>query len=269
MKESIFERIIGRLLEHTGSKKYDTGLVMSGGAARGFAHVGVFKALEENQINIDIVSGVSAGSIAGSFYCDGFSPEEIFDIFEKNKVFDLVKLRFSRKGLLSTSGLRKVLKNNLRTKKMEDLPKPLVINATNIEEGITTYFTEGNLVDIVVASCSIPVVFEPAKINNVTYVDGGVTNNFPIEPLEDKCKRIIGVHINPTAPYDPQQGIGQIALNSFHLGIASDVSSKSQRISDFIEPPGLEKFSYYDIKKGREMFDLGYNEAMKVLSRKN
>ena len=189
-----------KIRQRNGGKKYSTGLVLSGGAARGFAHLGVIQALHERSIKPDIVSGVSAGSIVGSFYCDGFEPEEIFEIFRKNKIFKLVRLMFRRHGLLSISGLRKVLEKNLRTTRLEDLQKPLVITATNIENAKTSYFIEGNITDLVIASSSIPVLFNPPQIDGITYIDGGVTNNFPLEPLEKNCRHLIGVHVNPVAP---------------------------------------------------------------------
>lgn len=265
MSETAVSKIIGILFENVKSKKYDTGLVLSGGAARGFAHAGVIKAMEEKKIEADIVSGVSAGSIVGSFYCDGYTSEEILEIFIKNKVFELVKLRFNKQGLLSISGLKKVLSNNLRTKRIEDLPKPLIITTTNIEEGITTYFTEGDLVETVLASCSIPMLFIPTKIDGVTYVDGGVTNNFPVEPLVGKCKKLIGSNVNSIGPFNPKKGILHLAMHTFHIGIASGIEIDREKLDYYIEPKGLKDFTYYDIKRGKEMFDIGYKEATKVL----
>jgi NTE family protein len=244
---------------------FDTGLILSGGAARGFVHARVIKALEEKSIFADIISEVSAGSIVGSFYCDGFEPEVIFEIFKDNKVFKIVKLTLKNQGLLNINGLREILKKNLRTERLEDLKKPLIIAATNVEEAKTTYFTEGNLVDLVVASSSIPVLFSPAKIDGVTYVDGGVTNNFPLEPLEGKCKKLIGVHANPIGNYDPTRGILHMAINTVHISIASVVEEKRKKLDYFIEPEKLTNYTYYDIKRGREMFDIGYEKAMEVL----
>jgi NTE family protein len=268
MSETAVSRVIGLLFDNLNKKKYNTGLVLSGGAARGFAHGGAIKAMEELGKEADIVSGVSAGSIVGSFYCDGYSAEEILEIFIKNKVFELVKLKFYKQGLLSTSGLKNVLKNNLRTKRIEDLPKPLVITATNIEEGITTYFTEGDLVETVLASCSIPVLFIPTKINGVTFVDGGVTNNFPIEPLEGKCNEMIGVNVNSLGPFDPNKGVLHMALHTFHVSIASGIEIDKKKLDYFIDPKDLKEFTYYDIKHGKDMYDIGYKEAMKVFSDK-
>jgi NTE family protein len=267
MSETAVHKVIGLLFDGLKSEKYDIGLVLSGGAARGFAHGGVLKAMEEKSLHADIVSGVSAGSIVGSFYCDGYSAEEILEIFVKNKVFELVKLRFNKKGILNISGLKKVLKNNLRTKRIEDLPTPLVITATNIEEGITSYFTEGDLVDTVLASCSIPILFVPTLINNINYIDGGVTNNFPVEPLEGICKKLIGCNVNTIGPFNPKKGIMHMAMHTFHISIASGIEIDKEKIDYFIEPEKLKDYSYYNIKYGKEMYQIGYDEAMKVFNK--
>lgn len=246
-------------------KEYDVGLVLSGGAARGFAHLGVFKALREYGIKPGIVSGVSAGSIAGSFLCDGFEPEEVLELFKDNKIFRFVRLEFNKQGLLNISGLRSLLKKTLRTKNIEDLPIPLIITAVNIKDGTIKYFDQGDLVNAVIASSSIPVIFKPINIDGENYIDGGVNNNFPVEPIQDLCKSIIGVHVNPIGKYNPKRGVLHLALRSFHLSISSELSSKRKLISHYIEPLGLRDFSYYDIEGKMKMFNLGYEEARKVL----
>ena len=265
MSKNAIEKIADRLGGSKSEKEFKTGLVLSGGAARGFAHVGVIKALHEAGIKPDIVSGVSAGSIVGAFYCDGFEPEEIFEIFENNKIFELVKVDFDNQGLLNINGLKDLLKKNLRTKRIEKLDKPLIITATNMEEGRTVFFAEGDLVDLVLASSSIPVLFSPTMINGVTFVDGGVTNNFPLEPLEGKCENLLGVHVNPIGHYDPEKGLAHLAVNAFHLSIASGIDLKKKKLDLFIEPEKLKDFTYYDIKRSKEMFDIGYQKAKEVL----
>ncbi|TFH36308.1 MAG: patatin [Bacteroidia bacterium] len=249
------------------SMKYNTGLVLSGGAARGFAHLGVFKALREKGITAGIVSGVSAGAIAGAFYCDGFEPEEVLELFNNTKIFRFVKLEFNKQGLMNISGLTRVLKNNLRTKSIEDLRKPLVITITNLMEGTTRYITQGDLVNAVVASSSIPVIFKPVIIDGDAYIDGGIKNNLPIEPIQGLCRNLIGVHVNPVGMYNPEKGLIHLALRSFHLSVASGIPGKVKQLTCFIEPSGLAKYSYYDIEGRYKMFDLGYEEAMKVLAK--
>lgn len=262
---NLIGNIIDKLKLPGGGKNYKTGLVLSGGAARGFAHLGVLKALREAGINPDIVSGVSAGAIVGAFYCDGFEPEEIMELFNNSKIFRFVKLEFNKQGLLNISGLRKVLRNNLRTRNIEDLPRTLIISATDINEGNTRYFTEGEIVSAVIASSSIPLIFKPVIIDGHTYVDGGIRNNLPVEPLLDICDELIGVHVNPIGRYNPRRGMVHMALRSFHLSVASGISNKRKSLTHFIEPAGLTGFSYYDIEGKDKMFELGYKEALRVL----
>ncbi|MEZ5000659.1 MAG: patatin-like phospholipase family protein [Bacteroidales bacterium] len=250
-------------------KDYDLGLVLSGGAARGFAHLGVFRALREKGINPGIVSGVSAGSIAGAFYCDGFEPEEVLELFNTTRIFRFVRLELNKQGLLNISGLRSVLKKNLRTKNIEDLKKPLIITVSDIMKGTPVYFDRGDLVNAVIASSSIPVIFKPVNIEGRTFVDGGINNNFPVEPLKDLCREMIGVHVNPVGNYNPRKGLVYMALRSFHLSVASGIEEKKQFLKYFIEPEGLSRFSYYDIDGKDEMFNLGYIETLKVLGEKN
>lgn len=249
-----------------GKHSFDVGAVLSGGAARGFVHLGVLKALAERSLAPGIISGVSAGAIVGSFYCDGFEPEETCEIFRKERIFEFIKLRFKRYGIFSIEGLRDVLKKNLRSKRIEDLQKPLIVVTTNLDKGVTTYFTEGELLDRVLASASLPVLFHPTIIEGNNYVDGGVTNNFPLEPIEGLCKTLVGVHANPPAPYDPKKGLLHLATNTFHLAVKSDTETKRNRLNYFIEPNTLKKYGYFDVRHGKEMFDIGYREAMKVLT---
>ncbi|MBN2612150.1 MAG: patatin-like phospholipase family protein [Bacteroidales bacterium] len=249
-------------------KKYKTGLVLSGGAARGFAHLGVLKALDELKIKPGIISGVSAGAIAGAFYADGHKPEDILKILTQKKVFDYFKITIPRKGLFKVSGLLEVLEKNLKAKNIEDLKIPLIITVTNMGKGIPEYIGNGNLAEIIIASSSIPVLFETQKINGSYYADGGIMDNLPVNPVLKKCKRLIGVHVNPVGVLETINGLGQAAERSFHLAIAAEIDKKKDLFDYFIEPAKLKKYGFFDIKKGAEIFEIGYSEAMKMLSKK-
>ncbi len=247
-------------------KKYNTGIVLSGGAVRGFAHLGAIQALHEAGINPDIISGVSAGSIVGAFYADGYEPEEILDVFEQKKFYDLVRVLFRNYGLLDISGLKKLLKSNLNARKFKDLKKPLFVAATNIKTGAVEYFNEGDVVDIVTASSSIPVLFKPQKIDKKIYVDGGLTNNLPIEPLSKDCKKLIGINVNPLEEDPKLDGIRDIAIRSFHISIAAAVTNKKELFDTYIEPQKLRKYGYFNVKDGKALFKIGYEATKEALS---
>lgn len=248
-------------------KKTVTGLALSGGAVRGFAHLGVLKALDEHKVAIDRVAGTSAGSLAGTFYLDGFDPDEILDIFTAKKLYELLFLSVPRSGLLRTDGLKKLLKKYLKAKKLEDLDKPMIITATDFAEGKVKYFEKGPLIDILLASTGIPVLFEVIKIDSQAYIDGGVMDNLPVEPLRKKCDKIIGVHVNPLGKKTKVNSPMQVAERAFHLAIASEIERKKEIIDVFIEPEKLIKFGMFDMKKAEEIFKIGYEEADKVLKK--
>jgi len=125
--------------------KYKTGLVLSGGGSRGFAHLGAIKALAEKGIKPDIISGTSAGTVAGSLIADGHSPEEIFEQQTQKKFLAYTNFNYFRKGLLNFKNLRKVLAEVYTVKNIEDLQIPFYACAANLNEGKAEYFNSGNL----------------------------------------------------------------------------------------------------------------------------
>ena len=245
---------------------YNTGIVLSGGAVRGFAHLGVLKALHEAKVFPEVISGVSAGSIVGAFYADGYDPDEILEIFEKKKFYELVSIDFKSLGLLDIKGLKRLLKDNLKAKSFDKLQKPLYVAATNLSTGIIEYFNSGSIVDKVLASSSIPVLFKPQKINENIYVDGGLTNNLPIEPIKKKCKKLIGVNVNPLEENPDLSGLKNIAIHSFHISIASSVNDKKDSFDVYIEPQELRKYGYFNVKESKALFEIGYKSAKKAIN---
>ena len=166
--------------------KYKTGLVLSGGGARGMAHIGALDALGRNNWEIDIISGVSAGAIIGSLYAAGHSPSAILELMKEKNIFDYTSLKPGSGGLLSLSGMKKLLKDNLPGR-FEDLKIPLVVAVTNLNKGRIEYIREGDPAEAVVASASIPVLFAPQPFNGQLYADGGVFDNLPASPIRKQA----------------------------------------------------------------------------------
>jgi NTE family protein len=244
---------------------YSTGLILSGGAVRGFAHIGILQALNEHHIFPDIISSVSAGSIVSSFYADGYSPGDIRSLFRSKKIFEIIHLASPKQSLFDIRRLKKILDEHLRSKYMQDLQIPLFITATNYNTGKPEYFHSGKLSERIIASSSIPVLFKPQKIGQYYYIDGGITNNFPIEPLLGKCDRLIGAHVSPVGLDGEPQGLSHIALRSFHLSIASALEDKKRKLDLFIEPMALQSYRLLDIKAADEIFEVGYTFANNLL----
>ncbi|HPD64857.1 MAG TPA: patatin-like phospholipase family protein [Bacteroidia bacterium] len=245
-------------------KKHEWGIALSGGAARGFAHLGVLKFIEEQNIFPGIVAGTSAGSIAGAFYADGYSPDETFEIFSHTKIMDFLDISLPKKGLLKKDGLKKILEGHLRAKTFEELKKPLYICVTDLNNARAEYLNQGNLIEAVLASCAIPVIFEPLIRNDVIYVDGGVVNNLPVEPIRPLCNRLIAVNVNPLTFQKEISGVVSILVRSFLMAASKDIASKKSQADIYIETTKISKFAYYEIKKGKEMFEIGYKAAKDV-----
>jgi NTE family protein len=246
---------------------FQTGIVLSGGGARGFSHLGVLQALNEAGIFPDVISGTSAGSIVGAFYADGYKPLEILDILSKNKRLDFLSFAIPKNGLLEMNGMQKILEKHLRAKTFGELKIPLFAAATDLNHGKIKYFHQGPLVEAVIASSSIPVVFKPYVINKIYYVDGGVLDNMPLAPLQKKCKRIIGSHVNPVGYQEAFTNIFLIAERTFNLGLDKDLISKSRKFDLFIEPPELEKYNILNPEKALEIYEIGYKATKKTLKK--
>lgn len=245
-----------------GKKRVKWGVALGGGGARGYAHLGVLQALREKGIEPDIISGVSAGAIAGAFVASGMSPKEAFDIFKNYSFTDITKFRIPRKGLFSLDKLKGLLADAIETEKIEDLKIPFVIAVSNILTGRIEYKTTGPLYDTVEASASIPVLFSPVELDGGFYSDGGLFNNLPVEPLDGKCKNVIAVSISPVQELEEVTGIIQIAARTFQLSVNSGLERIKKSCTIFIEPEGLANYDIMDTKHAEEIYQLGYDHVM-------
>ena len=248
------------------TKKYKVGLVLSGGGAKGFAHVGALQALNEAGIFPDIISGVSAGAIAGALYADRHSPEEIMLLFSETKIYKYVEFILPKRGLLKMTGLTKIISQNLRAKTFEELSIPLYVAATDLNNGKSVFFNKGELIKPVLASATVPVLFSPVKIDSTIFVDGGVLNNFPIDPIEKKCNYLIGIHVNPFGYLEEFNSMVSVAERSFHLSFSTHLGKKVEKCDIFIEPAELKKYRLLDISKIKEIYKIGYKETKRILS---
>ena len=248
-------------------RPFKLGLALSGGGARGFAHLGVYKAMQELGIKPDIISGTSAGAIAGVIFASGHSAEEGIDFFKGKKVLDFARPLVSKTGIMHMTGLEKKLSDFIRVKTFEDLQIPLVVTATNMNLGIPTHFNTGEVVPRVLASCAIPIVFVPVTINHHQYSGGGVFMNLPVRPIRDLCDVVIGVHIDPLEPSNHIRSMVHLAERSFHMGILSNMNIDTRLCDIVIVPKHISRYSMFDLNNIDKIVDEGYRQAMVVFSR--
>ncbi len=248
------------------NKKYNIGYALSGGGARAFAHLGAIQVLIDNDIKPDVISGVSAGALAGAFIADGFEPAEIMDIFGKMKFREFTEFTIPYSGISKTTRLQAFLKKHLKAKRFEDLNIPLIVVATDFDKGKTVHFSEGFLYEPVAASCSFPVVFAPTVINEVNYIDGGLFKNFPVSSIRKQCKNVIGINVSPLAPEYAKDNLIGVIEKCIHYVLDATTVNDVPLCDILISPTEVSKYSIFDVKLSKEIFDLGYNEALKVIA---
>ncbi|MCK8826052.1 patatin-like phospholipase family protein [Fuchsiella alkaliacetigena] len=235
------------------------GIALSGGGARGFAHLGVLKALEEKGITPDIISGVSAGAIVGAFIASGKKADEVMAIMKENKFTDYAKANLPINGLLSLNNLRDKLEKHLDKQAFSELEIPFYIAISDLNEGKVEYLNEGPLISIIQASASIPVLFSPVKIDGRLYVDGGLFDNLPIKPLLGSCDKIIAVNAMPIERTEKIDNLVEIALRTFQLSVSGKNKEMKRKCDLFIEPKGLKDFHILDTKHADKLFEIGYD----------
>jgi NTE family protein len=245
------------------------GLTLSGGGARGIAHLGVIQALEEIGLEFSVLSGASAGSIVSSLYSYGYRPKQILDIIQKVSVFKSIKLSWAFTGLLSLDGLKEVLLENMPQNSFSALKKPLAIAVTNLRQGTVEYISEGELVHPIVASCCVPAIFSPIHFNGSVYVDGGVLDNLPAKPIRNQCDFLIGVSCNPIGPDFDARNIKAVLERSLLMAINTNTQMSRSLCDVFIEPPGLSNISGFEIGRAQDLFDIGYEFTKKKFTIKD
>ena len=244
--------------------KFDYGIVLSGGGARGIAHLGILKALEELGIKPSIISGTSAGAIAGAFYAKGFEIEEILSIIKNGHFFNFSNLNIVKQGIFSMKGFEDIYKTYFKNNTFEDLKIPLFVAATDILKGEINYFNEGELSNALLASSCIPVLFQPVQYKGNHYVDGGVLNNFPIEPLLGNCHKIIGINVNSINKEEHQIHTKNVLDRSFHLALNSANNHKFSMCDLYIEPPKMSRFGLLDLDKIDSIYSYGYQYGLSL-----
>ena len=241
------------------------GIALSGGAVRGAAHIGVLKALEEYGIFPSVISGSSAGSIIGCFYAAGYSPDEMEKIILKTNILSYIKPAMDLTALFSLENLEKLLQQYIGVNDISQLNKKLYICATNLNLGTPEYFAKGNPYKIISASSALPFIFKPVKIGGYVYVDGGIMDNLPVEPLLKKVDFIIGSEVNPLGAEKNFNNPVNILLRSFFLAVRANVEARKKYCNLFLQPPELRQIGLFSTWKIKDAIEIGYRYTKAVL----
>ena len=247
------------------TKKYKLGIAFSGGGAKAAAHCGALQALQEYGIRPDVVSGTSAGALVATLYSAGFTPKQMIELFQGLNFFkDIVMPSVPKGGLFNSKPLVEIIRKNLPYTRLEALPIPTYLVASDLEHGVPKVFSKGEIAPRVVASCSIPVIFQPMSINGVHYVDGGAFQNLPVSAIREKCEKVIALSLNHLEEDKYKDNLISVAYRSFLMMMVSNVSSDTAQADMFIE---LDTYgcTAYDMSRIEELFFRGYESAVKVL----
>ena len=248
-------------------KKYKTGLVLSGGGTRGFAHLGVIAALFEKGIKPDVISGTSAGALAGAFIAAGKNPHEVLETFKKGSFFNYTKLHIPLDGLFKLGGIKEVIQKEIKAKNLEDLNIPLFVSISNLNSGVIEYRDKGALEETVLASSSIPILFAPVQIEGKMFIDGGLLDNSPIEPIKHDCEQIIVSNISPIKPKEKIKNLIEIATRTFYMSVNTNLKQVRKYATYYIEPEGIDTYEILSRTHADELFELGYKSTIQTIEK--
>jgi NTE family protein len=243
------------------------GIVLSGGGVRGMAHIGVLKALGERGINPTWISGTSVGALVGALYAAGRETGEMMAFFRETPLFRYNFFSLNKPGLLDTDRYFDVFTKYWPHNSFEALDKPLFVVATDLLAGREAVFDTGPLIPALLASAALPPIFSPVEIESGLYADGGIMNNFPLEPIRDRATFIIGSKVSVVKEVGRSdiRSSFQLANRTTALMIYAINRQKIRGCDLVFEPLELEKIGVLDKKGMEKAFQIGYAHACEVL----
>ena len=270
------------------------GVVLSGGGAKGLAHIGALKVIEEAGVKIDYIGGTSMGAIVGALYASGYTATELDSLFTGTDLAELIQDDFPRGtksfyekedteryaltlpfndfkvaipsalsgGQKIYSELVKILYHVRNVKDFNELPIPFVCIATNIETGEEIVLNKGYLPEAIMASGTLPSLFEPAELNGEILIDGGVLNNYPVDEVRSLGADIlIGVDVqHGLRDRESLESATDILLQINNFRTVKDMSSKSERTDIYIKPD-MEEFTVIDFDRKQDIIRYGEEAA--------
>jgi NTE family protein len=244
------------------------GLALGGGFARGFAHLGVLRVLEENQIRISHIAGTSVGSILGAAYASGAPLSHIISTCRTLRFRDIARWRVSRLGLASNQRLAGLIERVFESRQFEDLRIPLAVVATDLSSGEPVVFTQGNLVDAIRASCAFPGLFEPVEIGTRCLADGGLVAPVPTRAARELgATSVLGISVGM---HDGHRGA---PTNIFQVvSRAVSAAQKHQlevweRYADLVLRPEVQSLAWDDFDRAEQAIEAGAAATRRALPR--
>ena len=245
-------------------KKSKFGIALGGGAARGMAHIGVFKVMEREGIRFDLVAGNSAGSMVGALYAAGMSWRDMYDFASQIRPLDILRKR--TRLCIHSGQIEAIMKRAIGDMTFDDLALPFTVIAVDVRTGELVRIREGSVAKAVRASCSVPGVFTPTPWENMMLIDGGTLNSVPADIAREMgADRVIGVNLNQ----DRRSGTRsnnrmQILLAAINMMMSVN-AERGIRASDVMISPDLSEYKYHRLDNLSDLVERGEAAAEKAL----
>ncbi len=242
-------------------KPVKIGLALGSGGAKGFAELGALKAFEEHGIAFDVVGGTSIGSIIGAFYSAGYSST---DIVEMLKRLDVGEIASKFMVGMETSKLASVIERELGVKNIEELKKPFVCVATEMESGSERVFNAGSIAKALCASSCYPPFFKPVEIDGEKFIDGAFVNSVPADRVRELgADYVVAIDISN---HETKSGLLSKFLPTYKLGVEKPWS-QGYEYADLTLHPNLNEYRPISFNRAEEMFDIGYYHALEFIDK--
>ena len=241
------------------------GLALGGGAARGFAHIGVIQVLEEAGIRPDLVVGTSAGSLVAALYASGRTGSEMAVLAQNMDESAITDWSFPGRGMIRGEALARYVRDQTANRTIEQMKLPLGIVATDLDSGAPILFQRGDTGAAVRASSAVPAVFQPVKIGTREYVDGGLVSPVPVRFARQMgAEMVIAVDISTPPDGAPTGDMMKLLLQTFSI-MGKSINHFELRDADFVLRPGLAGVSSADFTARLKAIQAGREAALRQL----
>jgi NTE family protein len=242
------------------------GLVLGGGSARGFSHIGVLKALEESGYRADVVVGTSAGSLVGAFYAAGYSPWQMEEVALKVRDIDVADFNSANKrGMLAGEALQKLVNDYVRQQPIDKLKLTFGAVATNLHTGEPVLLRTGDTGQAVRASSAIPGVFVPTMVGGQELVDGGLVSPLPVRFARTLgASQVIAIDVGTKPQNNVGNGLYEVILQSFEI-MGRALTQLEAKEADVVIRPDTSRFSSTDFGARKDLIQAGYMAGRNAL----
>jgi len=239
------------------------GLVLSGGGVKGFAHLGLLKALEEDGLSPSMISGTSFGAIVGAYHCAGFTADETYNKLKKAKFIDPFSFTIRKAGLLNIEKLTEFYAKDFPENSFSALKKKLFVTSSVMNKNKSVIHHEGELIKKVLASACFPGVYAPVTIDGELHMDGGITCNFPTEPFINSDLPTIGSYVCYVGDREDSEINTTIKLlvRSSQIMLWHMSEPKFDQMNYLFCPKELSNVAFFDSRKIEEAYEIGYRKA--------